>query len=70
MNPDRNPNQHRDPAYDAHRQAGLMHGFGVFLVLLGSWWILRDLNLLPDVSLGGILAVLLGIWLLKRQKRG
>ena len=69
LNPDRDPMQHTDPRFDAHRRAGIVHGLGVFLVILGAWWLLRDLNLLPHVSFGALAALLGGIWLLKREKR-
>ena len=69
LNPKRDPMQHTDPKYDAHRRAGITHGIGVFLVILGVWWLLRDLSLVPHVSFWAIAALFCGVWLLKSEKR-
>lgn len=70
LNPDRDAHKHLNQAFDPHRQAGLMHGFGIFLVVLGLWWVLRDMGILPYASFGAIVSLLGGIWLLKSAKRG
>lgn len=69
MNPDADPHQHKDDSLNPKRQAGLVHGLGLFLVVLGAWWLLGDLRLLPDVSFGAVAALVGGIWLLRRHKR-
>ena len=68
MNP-QSRQQHTDPARDSHRRAGISHGLGIFLLVLGGWWFFRDLGLLPHVSFGAISAIAAGVWLLKNSKR-
>lgn len=69
LSPDRDPHKHADPAFDSHRHAGIRHGIGVFLVIIGAWWILRDLGVFPDISFGAVLTFVFGAWLLRGARR-
>ncbi len=39
-------------------------GFGLFLVLVGLFWLLRDLGYLPRVSVLAVIAIGFGLWIL------
>jgi len=66
LNPDRDKERHADPALDQRRQAGIRHGVGVFLILLGALWLFDAV--LPDVPWLALLAIGGGWYLLRGGK--
>jgi hypothetical protein len=67
LNPDRNKAGHADPTLDVRRQAGVKQGMGIFLILLGSLWLLDAA--LPDIPWLAVVAIVGGWYLLQGGKR-
>jgi len=45
------------------------NGFAIFLIVLGAFYLARDLNFLPDISFWPIIFIAFGIYLLAKKGR-